>query len=135
MGVLWSRSLVVWPNWEWVVWKGGPRRELSNTPKNIEFRQADQKLWSFEIASVHYGFWFVFDNFLWQFSNNINFSDKWKFPWRKLLKIGRSVLGESIYNLVETNCVFVERFMCYIRFCGDGFFCLCIPSAEVLLDF
>ncbi len=35
------------------VWKGAPRRKLSNKPKNVKFHQVDQKLWSFEIASVH----------------------------------------------------------------------------------
>jgi hypothetical protein len=67
-------------------------------------------------------YWCVFDKFWWRFSNDVNFSDKWTFPWRKLLKIGRSVAEEPIYNLVETNCVFIKRFMRYIHFCDDGFF-------------
>jgi hypothetical protein len=45
-----------------------------------------------------------------------------KFPWRKLLRIGRSVVGEPIYNLLKTDCVFIERFMRYVSFYSDGFF-------------
>ncbi len=63
------------------------------------------------------------------------FSNKWKFPWRKLLKIGRNVVGELIYNLVERNYVFIEWFMCYVHFFSDIFFGMCIPSVEALLDF
>ncbi len=68
------------------------------------------------------GFLVRVQRFLVMVFHNINFSDKWKFPSRKLLKIGRSVVGESIYNLVETNYVFIEQFMHYVRFCGDNFF-------------
>jgi len=113
---VWSFSLVVWPNWKWVVSKVAPWRELSNAPKNVGFRWADQKLWSFEVASLR------FDGFWWWFSNDVNFSNKWKFPWKKLLKIGRSVARKLIYNLVKIDCVFIKWFMCYIHFCGDGFF-------------
>jgi hypothetical protein len=35
-----------------VVLKGAPWRELSNAPKNVGFRWADQKLWSFEVANL-----------------------------------------------------------------------------------
>ncbi len=38
------------------------------------------------------------------------------------MKIGRSVAREPIYNLVKTDYVFIELFMRYVRFCGDGFF-------------
>jgi hypothetical protein len=38
------------------------------------------------------------------------------------VKIGRSVAREPIYNMVKTDCVFIERFMHYVYFCGDGFF-------------
>ncbi len=51
------------------------------------------------------------------------------------MKIGRSVAGEAIYNLIETDCVFIERFMRYVHFCGDDFSGLCMPSAEALPDF
>ncbi len=40
----------------------------------------------------------------------------------RMLKIGKNVAGEPIYNLVKTNCVFIERFMRYVCFCGDSFF-------------
>ncbi len=41
------------------------------------------------------------------------------------MKIGRSVAGELIYNVVEIDCVFIERFMRYVCFCGDNFFLVC----------
>jgi len=48
----------MWPNWEWVVWKGAPWQELSNTPKNVGFRRTDQKLWSFKFDGLGFdGFW------------------------------------------------------------------------------
>ncbi len=52
----------------------------------------------------------------------MSISHTWKFPWREFLKIGRNVARESIYNLVKTNSVFIEQFMRYVCFCGDGFF-------------
>jgi len=48
----------VWPNWEWVVWKGAPWQDLSNAPKNVGFWQVDQKLWSFEVVGLGFDdFW------------------------------------------------------------------------------
>jgi hypothetical protein len=52
-----------------------------------------------------------------------------------LLKISKIVAKEPIYNLAKIDCVFIERFMRYGCFYGDGFSGLCIPSAEALLDF
>ncbi len=80
-------------------------------------------------------FWFVFDGSWWRFSNDVNFSNKWKSPWRKLLQIDKSVVGEPIYNLVKINYVFIERFMCYVCFCDDDFFGLRIPNVEAMLYF
>ncbi len=42
-----------------------------------------------------------------------------------MLKIGRSVAREPIYNTTKTHCVFVERIMRYVFFGGDGFFLVC----------
>jgi len=85
-----------------MLWKGAPWRELSNTPKNVGFRRMDQKLWSFEVFGLG------FDDFWWRFFNNINLSDKWKFPWRKLLKIGRSCgTWVFVYAFIHVMCLCV----------------------------
>jgi hypothetical protein len=49
-----------------------------------------------------------------------------------LLKIGRSVAGKPIYNLVETNCVFMSGLCIMFVFVVMVFFGLHIPSVATL---
>jgi hypothetical protein len=54
---------------------------------------------------------------------------------RELLKIGRYVVGEPIYNLVKITCVSSSGLCVTFVFMVTCFFGLRIPNMEALPDF